>query len=155
MEKAVPAEIVTFKVQPSLIELDLPADSTCRDLYHKLRQKYGCGFNNFCDGSQLLLLDARLPTDSSKVLGADLEPSIILTVIDEDGRQEKYIMAGHVLIEKMMRRHCNDRSLNPEEVRFVYNEVDLQPQQTVQSLGMKHADVIYMIYETPVKSSGK
>ena len=139
------AEDITVTVQVKELQLKLPVDATCKDLNNQMKHKFGCNVKQILNGSQLLAPDAKLPCDGGKILSIELEPYVRLNVIDEDGRQVQYKMHGDLPIGKMINKHCQHRSLIQENVRFHVNEVDLDPEQTLQSLGMAEGDIIYVV----------
>lgn len=137
-----PADI-TVTVQVSQLQLKLPADATCRDLRNKMKHDFGCDVKTFFAGSQLIAPDTKLSSNGSQILTTELEPCVRLTVRDEDGRQIEYKMHGDMRIAKMMNKHCQHRSFFQQNVRFHVNEVDLDPEQTAQSLA--EGDIIHVV----------
>lgn len=143
-----------FEIYP--VELIHRGQATCRDLQHKINEKYGL-WPVLYDGSRKLKPhEMPLMTTTSEGRTVNLrmvlrEDPIKLTVENPDGSRIQYLMLGAQSIGKMMKKHCEHCDFSLRDVIFLYNWASLEPEATLQSLSMTDGDSVHVLWKDASK----
>jgi small ubiquitin-related modifier len=72
---------------------------------------------------------------------------VLITVRGQDGNAMKFKVKPNTTISKVMDAYCSSNGLNQTSVRFLFDGMRLNREQTVKSLGLQNEDVIDVVLE--------
>jgi len=68
--------------------------------------------------------------------------SVTFTILNEWGEKMQLRAGGHTLVEKVLSTYAQSKGMNPTEIRFRLNGLELDPDKTVAMNNVEHDDII-------------